>query len=61
VFDERGATIDQALERTRATLAVAAAPRSASAPWAGRFVELLVRCCAVPLLFIPELSEGGAS
>jgi nucleotide-binding universal stress UspA family protein len=60
VFDERGATIDQALERTRATLAVAAAPRSASAPWAGRF-ELLVRCCAVPLLFIPELSEGGAS
>jgi nucleotide-binding universal stress UspA family protein len=61
VFDERGATIDQALERTRATFAIVAAPHPGSAQWTGRFAELLVRGCAVPLLFIPELAEGGAS
>lgn len=38
-----------------------AAPHPGSAQWTGRFAELLVRRCAVPLLFIPERAEGGAS
>jgi nucleotide-binding universal stress UspA family protein len=61
VFDERGAPIEQALERTRPTLAVLPAPQPGNGRWTGRFAELVVRCCAAPVLFIPESSEGGPS
>ena len=61
VFDERGAPIEQALERTRATLAVVPAPQPGNGHWVGRYAELVVRCCAAPVLFIPESSEGAPS
>jgi nucleotide-binding universal stress UspA family protein len=61
VFDERGIPIEQALERARATLAVVPAPQPVNGHWTGRYAELVVRCCAAPVLFIPELSEGATS
>jgi nucleotide-binding universal stress UspA family protein len=61
VFDERGGAIEQALERTGATLVVVPAPQAGNRHWTGRFPELVVRSCAAPVLFIPELSEGGTS
>jgi nucleotide-binding universal stress UspA family protein len=61
VFDERGAPIEEALERTGATLVVVPAPRPGNGNWTGRYAELVVRCCAAPVLFIPELSAGGTS
>jgi hypothetical protein len=61
VFDERGAPIEQALERTHATLAVVPAPLPGNGHWTGRYAELVVRCCAAPVLFIPDLSEGATS
>jgi len=61
VFDERGAPIEQALERTAATLVLVPAPQPGKRPWPGRYAELVVRCCAAPVLFIPELSEGATS
>jgi len=61
VFDERGAPIEQALERTRATLAVVPAPQPGNGHWKGRYAELVVRCCDAPVLFIPERSGGGTS
>jgi nucleotide-binding universal stress UspA family protein len=61
VSDERGTAIDQALERTRATLLVVPSPQPKNGHWPGRYAELVVRCCAAPVLFIPELSEGATS
>jgi hypothetical protein len=61
VFDEREAAIDEALERTGATLVVVPSPRPGNGHWPGRYAELVVRCCAAPVLFIPELSEGASS
>ena len=61
VFDERGAAIEVALERTRATLVVVPSPQPGNGHWPGRYAELVVRCCAAPVLFIPELSEGATS
>jgi len=58
VVDERGAPIEQALERTRATLAVVPAPRPGNGHWTGRYAELVVRSCNIPVLFVPELSGG---
>jgi len=61
VSDERGTAIDQALERTRTTLLVVPSPQPGNGHWLGRYAELVVRCCAAPVLFIPELTEGATS
>jgi nucleotide-binding universal stress UspA family protein len=55
------AALDEALERTGATLVVVPSPRPGNGHWPGRYAELVVRCCAAPVLFIPELSEGASS
>jgi nucleotide-binding universal stress UspA family protein len=61
VFDERGAPIEQALDRSRATIAIVARPHPRSAPWTSGHLERFVRGCAVPMLFVPEFAEGEAS
>jgi nucleotide-binding universal stress UspA family protein len=60
VFDERGLAIEAALDRTRATIVIVATPHARTAPWMSRYVERIVQCCTVPLLFVPELTEGEA-
>jgi nucleotide-binding universal stress UspA family protein len=60
VFDERGAPIEQALDRSHATIAILARPHPRNPPWTSSHAERVVRCCAVPMLFVPEPSEGDA-
>ena len=61
VFDERGAAIEVTLEQPRATLVVVPSPQPGNGHWPGRYAELIVRCCAAPVLFIPGFSEGATS
>jgi nucleotide-binding universal stress UspA family protein len=60
VTDERHGLIEPALERTHATLLAAAMPEPRTAAWMANYGEPLVRFCTVPILFVPELSEGAA-
>lgn len=59
VTDERHGLIEPALERTQATLLAAAVPEPRTAAWTANYGEPLVRFCTVPILFVPELSEGA--
>lgn len=61
VFDERGTPARQALERSRATVAVVARPHGWKDPHAADDADWLARSVAMPLLFVPERSEGGVS
>ena len=61
VFDERGVAIEEALDRTHATIVIAATPNPRTALWMWRYVERIVHSCTVPLLFVPELTQGEAS
>jgi hypothetical protein len=49
-----------ALEHTRATLLAASVPEPRSAAWTSNYGEPLLRYCAVPILFVPELREGAS-
>jgi nucleotide-binding universal stress UspA family protein len=60
VTDERHNAIEPAIERTRATLLVAAVPQPRTAAWMSNYGEPLVRFCTVPILFVPELSAGAS-
>jgi nucleotide-binding universal stress UspA family protein len=60
VTDERHSPIEPALERKTATLLVAAAPEPRTAAWMSDYGERLVRFCTLPILFVPELTEGAS-
>jgi nucleotide-binding universal stress UspA family protein len=54
VTDARHDLIEPALETTRATILVAAAPQPQSSAWLSNYGEPLVRFCTVPILFVPD-------
>jgi len=58
VTDERYGLIEPSLERTRATVLVAAVPQPRTPGWMSNYGEPLVRFCTVPMLFVPEVTEG---
>ncbi len=58
VTDERHGLVEPALERCRATLLAASVPDPRTAAWTSNYGEPLVRFCTVPILFVPEISEG---
>ena len=60
VTDGRNELIDPALERTHATLLVAAMPEPRMPAWMTDYGEPLVRFAAVPILFVPEPTEGAS-
>jgi len=59
VTEERHGSIEPALERTQATLLAAAVPEPRAAAWTASYGEPLVRFCTLPILFVPEFSEGA--
>jgi nucleotide-binding universal stress UspA family protein len=61
VHDERGMDIEEALRRTRATLVITASAHQGHASGASNDAERLLRSCTVPILFVPEFTEGGTS
>jgi nucleotide-binding universal stress UspA family protein len=61
IIDGRHEPIESALFRARATLLVVAAPQPRTAAWLSNGGEPLVRCCKVPILFVPEFTEGASS
>jgi nucleotide-binding universal stress UspA family protein len=61
-FDERGIPVEQALDRSRPTIAVVARPHGRNEPHAADDAgRLLARSRTMPLLFVPEFPEGGTS
>lgn len=60
VTDERHGLVEPAMDRSHATVLVAAVPDPRSAAWTTNYGEPLVRFCTVPILFVPELSEGAS-
>lgn len=58
-MDEREGLIEPALERTGATSLAAGVPEPRTAAWTSNYGEPLVRSCSVPILFVPECSEGA--
>jgi nucleotide-binding universal stress UspA family protein len=60
VTDERHGPIEPALERTHATLLTVAVPEPRTTAWMSNYGEPLVRFCTVPILFVPELTEGAS-
>ena len=58
VFDGRRDAIEQALDRTHATILMTAVPHPRTAAWLSAYGEPLVRFGAVPMLFVPETIKG---
>ena len=58
VNDARHGLIEPEIERTQATLLVAAVPEPRTAAWTSNFGEPLVRFCTVPILFVPDSIQG---
>ena len=61
VTDGRGDPIEPALIRTDATLLIVAAPLPRTSGWLSDYGEPLVRFCTSPILFVPEMNQGGTS
>ena len=59
VFDARGEALAAALDRTRPTILVAAAPVPRPGSWLSHHGEALVRNCELPVLFVPDVTEGA--
>lgn len=59
VVDERRGAIVPAIERSQATVVVAAIPHPRTAAWLSGVGEPLVRFSPVPILFVPEVTEEG--
>jgi nucleotide-binding universal stress UspA family protein len=59
VFDRRHDPVEPAIQDTRATMLVVAAPEPRTASWLSNYGEPLVRFCTVPILFVPETARGG--
>ena len=60
VIDERHGLIEPPLDRTQATLLAVAVPEPRTAAWTANYGEPLVRFCSVPILFVPEFSQGDS-
>jgi len=61
VIDARYGLIEPALENARATMLVVAAPQPRSSQWLSNYGEPLVRYCTIPILFVPEITQGASS
>lgn len=61
VFDGRHDPVEPAINRTRATILVAAVPKPPTARWLADYGEPLVRFSTVPILFVPETTAGVSS
>jgi nucleotide-binding universal stress UspA family protein len=61
VADGSDDSVDSAVERTAATMAVIAAPEPRTADWLAHYGEPLIRYCKVPVLFVPAIPEGVMS
>lgn len=61
VVDGRNDSVEAALERSAATLLVAAAPHPRSLWWLSHYGEPLARFCSVPILFVPDVIQGASS
>ena len=61
VIDGRLEPIEPALAAARATLLVVATPVPQTSAWLSDYGEPLVRFCTVPILFVPEASQGASS
>lgn len=57
-IDARYGLIEPALESAGATILVVAAPQPRSSAWLSNYGEPLVRYCTVPILFVPEVTQG---
>lgn len=60
VVDARHGSIEPALEAAHGTLLVVAAPQPRSSAWLSNYGEPLVRHCTVPILFVPEITQGAS-
>jgi nucleotide-binding universal stress UspA family protein len=61
VIDGRNQPIEPALAAERATLLIVAAPLPRTSAWLADYGEPLVRFSTVPILFVPETSQGASS
>jgi hypothetical protein len=61
IVDGRHEPIESGLLRGQATLIVVGAPQPRTAAWLSNDGEPLVRFCKVPILFVPEFTEGASS
>ena len=59
VSDERHGLVAPALEYTQATALAAAVPEPRTAAWTSNYGEALLQYCVVPILFVPEITEGA--
>lgn len=61
VVDGRHQPIEPAALAARATLLAVAAPLPRTSAWLAEYGEPLVRFCTVPILFVPEITQGASS
>ena len=61
VVDGRGQPIEAAVAAARATLLAVAAPLPRTSGWLSNYGDSLVRFCTVPILFVPEITQGASS
>jgi nucleotide-binding universal stress UspA family protein len=61
VVDGRGQPIEAEVAAVRATLLVVAAPLPRSSAWLSNYGDSLVRDCTIPILFVPETTQGASS
>lgn len=59
VIDGRHGRIEPTLASTNATLLIVAAPRPRTGAWLSRVGDPFVRHFTVPVLFVPELTQGA--
>jgi nucleotide-binding universal stress UspA family protein len=60
VLDARHGLLEPALETSRATMLVAAVPQPQSRAWFSNIGEPLVQFCKIPILFVPEMTQGAS-
>lgn len=58
IVDARHGLLERALDTNGATILVAAVPQPQASPWLSHVGEPLVRFCKVPILFVPEITQG---
>ncbi len=59
IIDGRHGPIEPALSSTDATLLIVAAPQPRTGAWLSQFGDPFVRRFTVPMLFVPELTQGA--
>lgn len=61
VDDGRHRPVEPEIERIQPTMLVVAAPAPRPGAWLSNYGEPLVRFCRLPILFVPEFTQGGVS